>query len=118
MLATSRSTPRTATTRAVVSDSLHQPVMIRKAGTAAVSSPSPRARTPTAPVRWSLCRASSRKRPNHRTAHSSQMTAKVRSPTTSQEWTAKPTAAAATTRENQPSPSPGQPVMPLMPTHR
>jgi hypothetical protein len=76
------------------------------------------ARTPIAGPRESRCRAISRKKVNQSTAHSSQITVKARSPTTTHEWTANPTAARATTAENQPSPSAGQPVRALIPTHR
>lgn len=55
---------------------------------------------------------------NDRIAHSSQMTANGRSSTTTQEWTAKPTAPAATTRENQPRPASGQPVFAVIRTQR
>jgi hypothetical protein len=68
--------------------------------------------------RWSRWRAISTKKVSQSTAHSSQITVNARSSTATQEWTANPTAASATVSENQPSPSFGQPVIPLMPTHR
>src|SRR5690606_31911065 len=112
-----RAMPATASPRASPAESSHQPPMSRRPGPPVVS-PYTAERTATARPRSSMPSAMRGKKANHSRAHSSHMPVQARSPTTVQECTAKTRAPTVTVSENQPRPWLGQPVMPLMPTHR